>query len=44
MPLFWRKKVLTFKLETTYGTDATPTGAANAVLAIDMAVMPMARQ
>ncbi|RUS64871.1 hypothetical protein EGN72_02450 [Pseudorhodobacter sp. E13] len=41
MPLFWRKKVLTFKLETTYGVDATPTGAANAILAIDMACMPM---
>lgn len=41
MPLFWRKKVLLFKLETTYGTDAIPTGGANAVLAIDMTCMPM---
>jgi hypothetical protein len=41
MPLYWRKKVLTFKLETTYGVDPTPTGAANAVLGIDVAVMPM---
>lgn len=41
MALFWRKKVLTFKIETAYGVDATPTGAANAILAIDMACMPM---
>lgn len=41
MPLFWRKKVLTFKLETTYGVDAAPTGAANAILALEMACMPM---
>lgn len=28
-PRFWRKKVVVLKGETTYGSDATPTGAAN---------------
>jgi hypothetical protein len=41
MALFWRKRVLLFKLETVYGTDPNPSGAADAVLAIDVSVMPM---
>lgn len=36
--LFFRKKVLLAKIETTYGVDATPTGAANAVLTRDLAI------
>lgn len=40
-PLFWRQKVLLIKLETNYGTDSTPTGALNAVLATDVQHMPM---
>lgn len=29
IPRFWRKKTVLLKTETTYGTDSTPTGAAN---------------
>lgn len=36
-----RKKIVLFKLETTYGVDPTPTGAANAILAKDFKFMPM---
>lgn len=32
MPLRWWRRELLVKLETTYGTDAAPTGAANAIL------------
>lgn len=39
--MFFRKKALLAKIETTYGTDATPTGAANAVLANDISIEPM---
>lgn len=28
-PRFWKSKAILFKMETTYGTDAIPTGAAN---------------
>ena len=41
MSIFWRQKVLLVKTEATYGTDPTPTGAANAIQAIDMKLMPM---
>lgn len=41
---FWNQKVLLAKLETTYGTDAAPTGAANAILAVNVALMPMEGQ
>lgn len=44
MPLFWNEKTLLIKTETTYGTDATPTGAANAILATDVRLMPMEGQ
>ncbi len=41
MPLYWREKTLLFKEETTYGTDATPTGGANAILTTEVALTPM---
>ena len=41
MPLLSRKRVLLAKTETTYGTDATPTGAANAVLVRNMDITPI---
>ena len=41
MPLFWRKKTLLAALETTYGTDASPTGAANAMVATNVTLRPM---
>jgi hypothetical protein len=41
MAQYWRNRVLLFKLETVYGTDPTPTGLANAVLGIDITLMPM---
>ena len=44
MALYWRKKVLLAKIETTYGTDPTPTGVANAILAVDVKLNPMEGQ
>ncbi|MDZ4095464.1 MAG: hypothetical protein U1D35_11235 [Paracoccaceae bacterium] len=41
MPIIWDQKILLAKVETTYGTDSTPTGAANAILAIDGSLTPM---
>lgn len=38
---YWRKLALLAKIETTYGTDPTPSGAANALLAIDAAFTPL---
>lgn len=35
MPKLTRKNAILVKTETVYGTDATPTGAANAVLLVD---------
>ena len=32
-PMYWKKKVILLKTEGTYGTDAAPTGALNAILA-----------
>jgi hypothetical protein len=37
----WRKKVFLLKIETTYGTDAVPTGALNAMLATGVKFEPM---
>lgn len=37
----FRKKVILAKVETTYATDATPTGAANAILTKELAIQPM---
>lgn len=44
MPLYWREKTILFKEETTYGVDAVPTGAANAILATDVQLSPMEGQ
>lgn len=44
MPLKWNRKVLLGKIETTYGTDAAPTAAANAVLATNVQLQPMEGQ
>lgn len=41
MPMFWRKKLLTAKIETTYGVDSVPTGPANAILARNFNVTPI---
>ncbi|WP_172298355.1 phage tail tube protein [Pseudoruegeria sp. HB172150] len=40
-PLKWRSKVLLAKIESEYGTDSTPTGAANAILATQVELSPM---
>lgn len=44
MPLKWKSKVLLAKVETTPGTDATPTGALNAILATEVSLSPMEGQ
>jgi hypothetical protein len=41
MALLGRKRVILAKIETTYGTDATPTGAANAILVRNLDVTPL---
>lgn len=41
MAMYYRKKVLLAKIETTYGTDPTPTGTANAILASEISIQPM---
>ena len=40
MPLLSRKRVILAKIETTYGTDPTPTGAANAILVRNLNITP----
>jgi hypothetical protein len=44
MPIFHRSNILLFRTEATYGTDPVPTGAAHAILAVDMKLMPMEGQ
>ncbi|MBX3580835.1 MAG: hypothetical protein KF810_02925 [Rhizobiaceae bacterium] len=44
MARFWRKLALLAKIETVYGTDPTPTGADNAILAIDATYTPIEGQ
>lgn len=44
MPIRWKSKILLAKIETTYGTDAVPTGAANAILATNVEFKPMEGQ
>ena len=39
---YWKKLALLAKLEDTYGTDATPTGSANAILGVDVNFTPLA--
>ncbi|TMV09819.1 hypothetical protein FGK63_01750 [Ruegeria sediminis] len=41
MAIKWRSKILLFKLEATYGTDPTPSGASNAIYAKDVEIRPM---
>lgn len=41
MSLLTRKRTILSKIETTYGTDAVPTGAANAILVKSITVTPM---
>lgn len=37
---YWRKKALLAKIEAVYGTDAAPTGAANAMLGLNVNLRP----
>lgn len=41
MALFWQKKTLLAKTETTYGTDSVPTGLANAIYAKNVSITPL---
>jgi hypothetical protein len=41
MPLLSRKRLILAKTETTYGTDPTPTGAANAILVRNLEITPL---
>ncbi|MBI3096339.1 MAG: hypothetical protein HYY97_15835 [Rhodocyclales bacterium] len=41
MPRYVRNSAILAKIETTYGTDPTPTGAANAVLVSNLTVNPL---
>ena len=43
MAIFWRDKILIMEIETTYGTDAAPSGA-GAVLAKQVTLAPMEGQ
>ncbi len=40
--ILFRKKLLLAKVETTYGTDATPTGALNAIQTRNLTIEPLA--
>lgn len=42
MALRWRQKVMLLKIESAYDTDATPTGAADAVLMENVEITPLA--
>jgi len=42
MPRYVRKLAVLAKIETSYGVDAVPTGAANAMLMLDVNLTPMA--
>lgn len=44
MPRFIRKTAVLFKIETTPGVDAVPTGANDAVLVSDMTITPLEAQ
>ena len=41
MPMLSQRSVLLAKIETTYGTDPVPTGAANAILISDLNLTPL---
>jgi hypothetical protein len=40
-PIKWQSKIILAKMETVYGTDSVPTGAANAMLMKDVEFRPM---
>ena len=42
--LYWKSKTLLAKIEVSYGVDPTPTGAANAILATNVRLLPMEGQ
>lgn len=42
MPQLTRRRTILAKIETTYGTDSTPTGSANAILIRNLSVQPVA--
>lgn len=42
MPKLTRKRAILAKIESTYGTDPTPTGSANAILVKNLDVVPLA--
>lgn len=41
MPLLTRRRTILAKIETTYGTDSVPTGAANALLVRNLEITPL---
>ncbi|NCM96151.1 MAG: hypothetical protein GW948_02205 [Rhodobacterales bacterium] len=41
MAIKWKSKILLAKIESAYGTDPTPTGAADAILATEVVWTPM---
>lgn len=41
MALQWNSKILLAKIETTYGTNANPTGGSNGILATEVKLTPM---
>lgn len=41
MPQLTRRRTILAKIETTYGTDPTPTGSANAILVRNMSITPL---
>lgn len=40
-PIAWKSKIVLAKIETTYGTDPAPTGAANGMLMTNVEFVPM---
>ncbi len=44
MPLFFRNRAILAKIETTYGTDAVPTGAVNAMQMTNVSFQPSVGQ
>lgn len=43
-PMKWESKILLAKIESTYGTDPTPAGATDAILATSVTLAPMEGQ
>jgi hypothetical protein len=41
MPLLSRRRVILAELESTYGTDPSPTGSANAILVSNLSITPL---